>query len=67
MKKSEFVYVSPKNKVSEEIFDTLMYKLHACKVIRRENDIIFVKSITNNYNFFLKEVGDPNWEILKNR
>lgn len=65
MKKAEILYVKPKTEESKEIFDILMYKLHSCKVMGRNDGNIFLKSITNNYDFYVKEKNDPNWEFIK--
>lgn len=65
MKKSEILYVNPKTKKSKEIFDVLMRKLHSCKVMKRNEGNVYLKSITNNYSFYMKEQNDPNWELIK--
>lgn len=65
MKKTEFLYVQPKSERSKEIFEELMYKLHACKVLDRVNGYVHLKSISNNYYFYVKESNDPNWIFIK--
>jgi len=65
MSKTEFLYVKPKNEDSKEIFDYLMFGLHSCKVMERNNGLLYLESISKNYNFYVNESDDPNWEFIK--
>jgi hypothetical protein len=63
--KKEFICVNPKNKNSKFIFDNLMMKLHSCKVNFRKNDKICVSSISGNYDFWIDEFNDSDWDMIK--
>lgn len=63
--KTEFVYVRPKTMKSRDAFDNLMRQLHSCKILERRNGKALVKSITGNYEFWLNEEGDREWELIK--
>ena len=63
--KSQFIYVKPKTKVSKDIFDCEMNGLHSCKVLGKQEEKIFLKSIANDYIFWIKEENDKYWEVIK--
>ena len=63
--KSQFIYVQPKTKVSKDIFDCEMNGLHSCKVLGKQEEKIFLKSIANDYIFWIKEENDKYWEVIK--
>lgn len=63
--KTQFICVKPKNKISKYIFDNLMLKLHSCKINRKEDDRFLVSSISGNYDFWIKEFEDSDWEMIK--
>ena len=42
-----------------------MYKLHSCRVVWRKNGEVGLESITNRYNFTIRECGDDDWEVIK--
>ena len=41
-----------------------MYKLHSCRVAWRRNGEIGLESITNRFDFTIRESGDDDWEVI---
>lgn len=42
-----------------------MDSLHACVVEKREDDKVFLSSISGRYWFWMLENGDDNWTMVK--
>jgi len=63
--KSEFICVSPKTSVANEVFEIYMHKLHSCKVKERKNGLVRLESITGGFFFWMNESDDLNWNIIK--
>jgi hypothetical protein len=63
--KSEFVYIKPKSPDSNLVFEMDFKQLHSCKVIRKDADRFYVKSIAGDYYFWVNKIQDPNWELIK--
>ena len=63
--KTEFLCVKPSTDYAQEMFENSMYKLHSCRVVWRKNGEVGLESITNRYNFTIREFGDDDWEVIK--
>ena len=63
--KTEFLCVKPRSDYAQEMFEHSMYKLHSCRVVWRKKGEVGLESITNRYNFTIREFGDDNWEVIK--
>ena len=63
--KKEFINVVPKSKRARNRFCNQMDSLHACVVEKREDDKIFLSSISGRYWFWMQENGDDNWKVIK--
>ncbi len=42
-----------------------MFGLHSCTVMERNNVLLYLESISKNYNFYVNESDDPNCEFIK--
>ena len=63
--KTEFLCVKPRSEYAHEMFEHSMYKLHSCRVVWRKNGEIGLESITNRYDFTIRESGDDDWEVIR--
>ena len=63
--KKEFICVKPRSSDAQDLFENSMYKLHSCRVVWRRNGEVGLESITNRYNFTIRESGDDDWEVIK--
>lgn len=63
--KKELVNVAPKSKRARNRFCNQMDSLHACVVEKREDDKVFLSSISGRYWFWMQENGDDNWKVIK--
>ena len=63
--KKEFICVQPKSKKAKNRFANLMDNLHSCTIEKRENDMVFLSSISGKYWFWMQENGDDNWKVIK--
>jgi hypothetical protein len=63
--KKEFICVQPKSKKAKNRFANLMDNLHSCVVEKREDDKVFLSSISGRYWFWMLENGDDNWTMVK--
>ena len=63
--KTEFICVKPRTDYAQEMFEHSMYKLHSCRVVWRRNGEIVLESITNRFDFTIRESGDDDWEVIK--
>jgi predicted metal-dependent phosphoesterase TrpH len=59
------VYVQPKSTEATEFFNLIMRKIHACKVVKTENEKLLLKPINQNYQFWISSRNDSNWELIK--
>jgi len=62
--KSEFVYVQPKSRQAKQDFVEMMNKLHSCKVMHRDQQYIYLQSISGYYDFWVKKENDEDWEMI---
>ena len=62
--KTEFLCVKPRSDYAQDMFENSMYKLHSCRVVWRRNGEIGLESITNRFDFTIRECGDDDWEII---
>lgn len=63
--KTEFLCVKPKSKKAKNRFANMMDNLHSCRVEKREDDKVFLASISGRYFFWMNERNDENWELIK--
>lgn len=63
--KSEFICVKPKSISAKVEFEQLMNLLHSCKVQKRQDGKMLVSSISGNHRFWISEMNDIDWEIVK--
>ena len=42
-----------------------MDRLHSCRVEKREDGKMFLASISGKYFFWMNEMVDDNWEIIR--
>jgi hypothetical protein len=63
--KSEFICIQPKNEKSKDIFTDYFKKLHSCKIIQKNGDKVYLKSIAGEYYFWVNKDNDEYWEIVK--
>ena len=62
--KTEFLCVKPRSEYAQELFENSMYKLHSCRVAWRRNGEVGLESITNRFDFTIRESGDDDWEVI---
>jgi len=62
--KTQFLCVKPKSSKAKNRFANLMNGLHSCRIEKRENDRVFLASITGNYFFWINESSDDHWEVI---
>ncbi|MBG02137.1 MAG: hypothetical protein CL470_07700 [Acidimicrobiaceae bacterium] len=63
--KKEFIYVKPRSRNAQDLFENSMYKLHSCRVVWRKNGEVGLESINNRHSFTMRESGDDDWEVVK--
>ena len=63
--KTEFICVKPRSALARDRFDNCMDRLHSCRVVWRRNGEVGLESITNRYDFTIRESGDDDWEVIK--
>ena len=63
--KTEIICVKPKSRKAKNRFSNEMNSLHSCRVEKRENENLFLASISGRYFFWMKESNDDNWQIIK--
>tara|TARA_B100001113_G_scaffold336313_1_gene316556 strand:+ start:509 stop:703 length:195 start_codon:yes stop_codon:yes gene_type:complete len=63
--KTEMICVNPKSATAKDRFNKDMDKLHSCRVIKRENGMVVLSSISNRYSFEMRESCDDHWEVVK--
>jgi hypothetical protein len=63
--KSEFICIQPKNQESKEIFTNYLNSLHSCKVLQKNEDKVYLKSIAGEYYFWVNKDNDKDWNIVK--
>lgn len=63
--KTEFICVNPKSNKAKNRFSNLMDGLHSCRVQQRQDNKMFLASISGKYFFWIPESGDEHWEIIK--
>ena len=63
--KKEFICVQPKSTQAKSKFTEMMDKLHSCVVEKREDDKVFLSSISGRYWFWMMEGGDDHWCVIK--
>ena len=63
--KTEFICVIPKSNEAKCHFINDMDKLHSCRVKNRINGKVFLESISGRYFFWMREISDDNWEVIK--
>ncbi len=63
--KTEFICVKPRSELARDRFDNCMDRLHSCRVIKRENGMVVLSSISNRYSFEMRESCDDHWEVVK--
>ena len=63
--KKEFICVKPRSEQAEEVFDSLMRRLHSCRVAWKRDGEVGLESISNLYTFKIFEAGDDHWEVIK--
>ena len=63
--KTEFLCVKPRSDYAQEMFEHSMYKLHSCRVVWRKNGEVGLESITNRFDFTIRECRDDDCEVIK--
>ena len=63
--KTEFLCVKPRSDYAQEMFEHSMYKLHSCRVVWRKNGEVGLESITNRFDFTIRECRDDDWDVIK--
>jgi hypothetical protein len=63
--KTEFLCVKPKSSKAKNRFANLMQGLHSCRVEKREDGKVFLASISGQYFFWINELADDHWEVIK--
>ncbi len=62
--KSEFICIEPKTEDSKFMFETTFKNLHSCKVIKKLDHSMYVKSIAGDFYFWIHK-DDKNWNLIK--
>ena len=62
--KTEFLCVKPRSEYAQELFENSMYKLHSCRVAWRRNGEVGLESITNRFDFTIRESGDDDLSLI---
>ena len=63
--KTEFLCVKPKSNKAKNRFSNMMKGLHSCRVEKREDNKVFLASISGQYFFWMNESNDDHWEVIK--
>ena len=63
--KSKLICVEPKTDDAKDRFNSVMHNLHSCRVDSEDSVHFYLSSISGRYNFQMKKLADPNWEIVK--
>ncbi len=63
--KTEFICVKPRSIEAQDYFVYDMDSLHSCRVDRREDNIVHLRSISGRHFFWMYEGGDEHWEVIK--
>ena len=63
--KKEFICVQPKTRKAKNRFANQMNGLNSCRVEARDNDKVFLASISGKYFFWMEEGGNDDWEVIK--
>ena len=63
--KSEFLCVKPRTSKAKNRFANEMNGLHSCRVEKRQDGKVFLASIRGKYFFWINELSDDLWEVIK--
>tara|TARA_B100000530_G_C15808275_1_gene428454 strand:+ start:62 stop:283 length:222 start_codon:yes stop_codon:yes gene_type:complete len=63
--KSEFLCVKPKTSKAKNRFANEMNNLHSCRIEKRQDGKVFLASISGKYFFWINELSDDHWEVIK--
>ena len=63
--KSEFLYVKPRTSKAKNRFANEMNGLHSCRIEKRQGGKVFLASISGKYFFWINELSDDHWEVIK--
>tara|TARA_B100001778_G_scaffold83383_1_gene67671 strand:- start:1551 stop:1772 length:222 start_codon:yes stop_codon:yes gene_type:complete len=63
--KSEFLYVKPRTSKAKNRFANEMNGLHSCRIEKRQDGKVFLASISGKYFFWINELSDDHWEVIK--
>ena len=63
--KSEFLCVKPKTSKAKNRFANEMKGLHSCRIEKRQDGKVFLASISGKYFFWINELSDDHWEVIK--
>ena len=63
--KTRFLYVQPRSVQARDRFESLMDKLHSCRIEREVDDRVLLSSISGRYSFWINKEFDSHWEVLK--
>lgn len=64
-KKKTRILVEPISPHAKDRFDSLMDKIHTCKIDFESDDELYVQSANSNYYFVIQKPQDLHWKILK--
>lgn len=59
------IFVDPISSSAKKKFESLMYKIHICKIDFESDSEFYLSSANKRYQFVIQKQNDPNWKILK--
>lgn len=57
--------MQPRSVQARDRFESLMDKLHSCRIEREVDDRVLLSSISGRYSFWINKEFDSHWEVLK--
>ena len=56
--------MQPRSVQARDRFESLMDKLHSCRIEREVDDRVLLSAISGRYSFWINKEFDSNWEVL---
>ena len=63
--KSEVLCVRLRTSNAKNRFANEMNGLHSCRIEKRQGGKVFLASISGKYFFWINELSDDHWEVIK--
>jgi hypothetical protein len=63
--KTKFICVSPVSFKAKVQFCDLMNKFHSCRVLKEDDEKVYLESLNKSYQFWMSLKEDENWKVVK--